>query len=841
MRWGHPPLTAEAPPRPPPRPVAADRAVLVDIQAVQNPEYAERGVARHAAEFSRALCRARPDLVGGLLLNPDLPAPKGVDDLLATGLVRVATDRDWAACRLYHVIAPFELELGLERIWPAAAARRGARLVVTLHDLIPRVFPQHYHADPGLRRRYLAREEVVRAADRVLSVSRTTRREAIDRLGIDPHRIRVIGAGVGEAFRPPTATEAAWARAREGVERLQPGFLLSVGGADHRKNLHGLVAAYALLPQDLRTAHQLVIACRLGEEARARLHGLAAALGVGPRVLLTGYVDDATLVALYQAADLFVFPSLYEGYGLPVAEAMACGTPVVASSTSALGEITPGPGQFDPSTPTSIAAAIRRALTDPATAEALAAATRAPMPAWEAAAQRAGEVYDELLGGPPPASRRRLRVGFVTPLPPQRSGVAVYNGRLLEALAAGRPSGGEPPLEVDVFVDNLEGHTPPADVTAPPGMAVHPVRQRAAVEAARGGYDVWVYTIGNSEYHTGALGAARRRPGIVLAHDVAVAQLYAFAAHHGVLGPGAAFAALLGRWYPERPDLEVWPDPLLVAPQRFAAFPVPMARELIAGSLAYLTTSRIAAGLARVDALGGPGPDGAERIGVLVHACRVLPPGVPEPGAPLIASFGVVNDAKDTATLIEAFALLAPDHPGARLVFVGHGSRADLEGVNRRAVAAGVGDAVVATGSVDGATWDRYLARATIAVQLRRATQGEFSGAVAEALAAGVPTIVTDVGAAGDLPDAAAVKVPAHAAPAVLAIAVGNLLDDPAALAARSAAARAWAATRTFPMVAAELAAWIRRAAAQSGAAWDHFPTPSSRTPSSRTPSLRKP
>lgn len=766
--------------------------------------------------------------MGGLLLNPDLPAPQGVDDLVAAGRVRVATGADWAACRVYHVIAPFELEQPLERIWPGAASRGRARLVVTLHDLIPRVFPEHYHSNPGLRRRYLAREELVRAADRVLSVSRTTRSEAIDRLGIEPDRITVIGAGVGETFRPPASTEAAWARARGGVGRLQPGFLLSVGGPDHRKNLEGLLAAYALLPQELRSAHQLVIACRLSDEGRARLQRLAAHMGIGPRVLLTGYVDDDALVALYQAAALFVFPSLYEGYGLPVAEAMACGTPVVASSTSGLGEITPEAGQFDPSTPTAIAAAIRRALTEPGTARALAAAVAAPRPTWDAAALAAVGVYEELLAGPAPARRRTLRVGFVTPLPPQRSGVAVYNGRLLEALAAVPAPPAEPILEVDLFLDNLEGHTPTAAVAAPPAMAVHPVAQRVPVEAARGGYDVWVYTVGNSEYHTGALGAARERPGVVLAHDVAAAQLYAFAAHHGVLGPGAAFAEVLRTWYPERAELSVWPDPLLVAPQRFAAFPVPMARELIAGSIAYLATSKFAADLARLDAAAG-GID-ADRIGVLVHACRVLAPHPPARGGPLIVSFGVVNDAKDTATLIEAFALLAPDQPDARLVFVGHGSATDLEGVTRRAAAAGVGGRVTATGGVDAATWDGYLARATVAVQLRRATQGEFSGAVAEALAAGVPTVVTGVGAAGDLPDAAVVKVPAHAAPAAVAVALGNLLDDPAALEARSAAARAWALTRTFPMVAAELATGIRRAAAPAGEPWHHFPTLAGRT-----------
>ena len=109
-------------------------------------------------------------------------------------------------------------------------------------------------------------------------------------------------------------------------------------------------------------------------------------------------MDDPSLIAAYQATDLFVFPSLYEGYGLPVVEAMACGAPVVASGTSAIAELTVPEGRFDPTDPVAIAAAIQRALTDPAIAEALRRASDRPPPTWEQAADKAAEVYRELAG-----------------------------------------------------------------------------------------------------------------------------------------------------------------------------------------------------------------------------------------------------------------------------------------------------------------------------------------------------------------------------------------------------------------------------------------------------------
>ncbi|HLI56486.1 MAG TPA: glycosyltransferase family 1 protein [Actinomycetota bacterium] len=490
--------------------------VFLDLQAIQSRDYAERGVARHAYEFALALHASRPDLLGAILLNPELPVPPRIEALVSTGRLRFSHVVDPSPCRIYHVIAPFELEQHLERIWPARLA--GAALVVTLHDLIPRVYPGHYHADPGLRRRYLAREELVRAAERVLSVSETTRREAIERLAIEPDRVRVIGAGISSAFRPAgSGAPAGFERAREVVPGLRPGFLLYVGGEDHRKNIDGLLAGYALLAPELRAQHPLVVACRLSEAARARVLEAARDLSIGDRVLLTGYVEDPALIALYRATELFVFPSRYEGYGLPVAEAMACGAPTVAANTSATAELAPPAGWFDPEDPADIARAITAGLTDPATRAALIEASGAAPPTWSQAAARAAAVYEELLGRPAPPART-LRVGVVgsPPLPP----------------AIARLD--RPGIEVDTFLDTREG--------------AH------RVEAARGGYDVMVYVLGEP----GAALAARARPGIVMAPDVT------------------------------------------------------MARELIASSLAYLTPSAPMAARARLEA--SPGQEG--RVGV---------------------------------------------------------------------------------------------------------------------------------------------------------------------------------------------------------------------------------
>ena len=128
---------------------------------------------------------------------------------------------DLSSRRIYHVQSPFELDEPLARVWPPSGAGNPMRLVVTLYDLIPEVFASQYLADPGQRRRYRARLELVRAADRVLAISAASRDEAIARLGLDAARVTTIGAGISPAFRPPASRAEAAAEARRGMVRLE--------------------------------------------------------------------------------------------------------------------------------------------------------------------------------------------------------------------------------------------------------------------------------------------------------------------------------------------------------------------------------------------------------------------------------------------------------------------------------------------------------------------------------------------------------------------------------------------------------------------------------------------
>ncbi len=271
---------------------------------------------------------------------------------------------------------------------------RRAPGIVTVHDLSFLTYPAG--AVPSLRRwlEVAVPRSVARAAH-VLADSESTRRDLEARMGVAPGRITVVGAGVEPRFRPVAdAAALAAVRARYGLPER---FVLGVGTLEPRKNFDGLIRAFEAVAPDVPDLH-LVIGGGGGwrfEPVRA----LAAASPVGDRIHWAGFVDDADLPVLYAAARLFAFPSHYEGFGIPVVEAMACGTPVVAADNSSLPEVVGDAGLLVPATDAAaLADAIRRLDGDAALREACRARglARAARFSWTAAAERLLGVYERV-------------------------------------------------------------------------------------------------------------------------------------------------------------------------------------------------------------------------------------------------------------------------------------------------------------------------------------------------------------------------------------------------------------------------------------------------------------
>lgn len=228
-----------------------------------------------------------------------------------------------------------------------------ARLVTTVHDLKPMLFGT---ASKGLNlntwvERVIVRDKWARI-DHVVTDSTCSRDDLVKFVGVPADRITVVYPGVDhDLFRPGSKTQAeVEAEVQERAPRtgltstsnstfssVERPYVLCVAGADPTKNVHTLIDAFAKLPPSLRDLYDLVVVGDL--RRRSELGQRAGRLGLEKQVRFPGIVDDDELVRWYQRADVFLFPSLYEGFGLPVLEAMACGCPVVSSNASSLPEV----------------------------------------------------------------------------------------------------------------------------------------------------------------------------------------------------------------------------------------------------------------------------------------------------------------------------------------------------------------------------------------------------------------------------------------------------------------------------------------------------------------------
>ena len=270
-----------------------------------------------------------------------------------------------------------------------------SRSVVTVHDLTFVHYPRLVE-EKNLEylRRFVRRS--LHLADRVIAVSHWIRQEVLEIFRLPEDKVVAVPHGVDrERFRPASPQAVAAVRRRYGLNGAP--YLLAVGTLEPRKNLPRLLEAYARIPQ--RGEVRLVLAgCRgwlygdiFETLRRQRLEG---------EVLLTGYCPEADLPALYSGASVLVYPSLYEGFGMPILEAMACGTPVIASNRGAMAEVAGDAAVLvDPEDTAAIADAVSRLLEDASARESLAARglERAAAFSWEAAARRTRAVFQEAM------------------------------------------------------------------------------------------------------------------------------------------------------------------------------------------------------------------------------------------------------------------------------------------------------------------------------------------------------------------------------------------------------------------------------------------------------------
>ena len=810
--------------------------ILFDLQGCQSGGSRNRGIGRYSMAFAQAVMRAGPQHEFHVLLNRAfadtidpiraalhglVPASRLHFFSVPPGCVDAASPPSWRTraaetirhCAIaqvrpdwVHVGSLFE---GLVDDCAVDIAAGGPPTSVTVYDFIPYLNAERYLAASQTRAWYMRKLDSLRRASLMLGISASACAEAHQVL--PDHAGKVVNASTAadpRTFHPAIAGDAAQ---RHGLHRP---FVMYTGGIDWRKNIDALIGAFASLPPALRDRYQLAIVCHAGTYARTQLEEKIRKMGLrGDDVVLTGYVTDEDLADLYRSCELFVFPSLHEGFGLPALEAMMCGAPVIGSNTSSIPEVIGrDDAMFDPRSESAIAALMQRALQDDAFRDSLKshALSQAARFSWDNTARTALAAIEEAHAARPrsaaPPHKARPRLAMVAPLPPSKSGIAQYTSELLPALAQ--------------YYDIELVHDQP-EVRLPAELSRLPVRDLQWFRAHAHGFDRVVYQFGNSMFHAHMFGLLREFPGVVVLHDFFLSGAINWMDTLGV-APGAFRNALLRSHGREALAFEKG-NGRDAAVARF-----PCSRFVVERASGVIVHSRFSRDAARE----WYGDDDSNAWRVVPHLRVLREPasrggarnelGIPQDRF-LVCSFGHLGPSKMNTRLLAAWnASALGSDPSCKLVLVGENPRPPYgDEVMQLVRQARIPGQVEVTGYADRRVYERYLAAADVAVQLRTASRGETSGAVLDCLGSGLPVVVNANGPVAEYPRDILCLLPDEFSDAQLVQALECLRGDPAERARLSQVSRAHVAALHDP---AHIAQQYRDAIEHFAASPRHVP-----------------
>lgn len=754
--------------------------ILTDLQACQSLAHRDRGIGRYslslAAEMSRlrsgrgfatALNTAIPGTIESI--RAALPAGTGIEAWsglsqtawhepaneqrrIAGGVVR---DAALAASRADIVHASSFFEGYGDDVVVDIRRARDVPVAVTLYDLIPLLYQDMYLGDERMKRWYLDRIDQLSRADLLLAISECTRRDAIEHLGVDSSRVVNISAAVDPMFQPRHLSphEELVLRARHG---LTGRLLLYTGGIDHRKNIARLIEAYAKVTRSVRAGTQLVLVCSTSTDVVRELRAQAAIAGLAPQELvLTGYVDDADLVALYNLCEAFVFPSWYEGFGLPALEAMACGAPVIGSDRASVPEVIGRTDAlFDPMDADAIAARITQVLADADYRQSLRdhASTQAKHFSWTRTATKAIEAMEaavQRIVRPVTVPVRDTRerqptLAFVSPLPPERTGIADYCGELLPSLAKH--------YRITLITDQ-------AHIESTGDWPLLEARNLAWFEKNAGSFDRILYHFGNSAFHAHMFGLIERFGGVAVLHDFYLSGVVShlqWASRSPLFWNDYLYLSHGYRALIDQTNTD--PESMLLR--------YPCNGPVIEHADGVIVHSRHSRELATAHYGARAALDWA-----VVPLLKRLPSELDRARARaelgisrddfVVCSFGILGEGKHNRKLVDAWhaSALATD-ASCRLVFVGGAHDPAFTSAIGLQIANGPSSERVAiTGYATEDNYRRYLQAADVAVQLRQNSRGETSAAVFDCLAHGVTTIVNAHGSMAEIPAEAVVML----------------------------------------------------------------------------------
>lgn len=635
----------------------------------------------------------------------------------------------------------------------------------TLHDLIPAQYEDTYLQDKALNRNYRSKLYQLNKFDALFSVSEYSKLIAEDLAKIPSRKIFNVFSAASDFFEKIARREVDKNHMRElGIKQ---NFIMNTGGNDPRKNTNKLIEAYSMLESNIKETYQLVLVRTATILEKEEIDKTIKKLGISrDSVVVTGYISDHTLRMLYNTCSVFVFPSLCEGFGIPVVEAMRCGAPTIVSDNSSLLEIVQDERAFfQAKCATSIASKITDVLSDKNFAQSLSEAgyERTRHISWMSVAHSFITACEELLDrkNHNAIPQKIIRLALFSPVPPQKSGIADYTADLV------------PHLSMYYHIDIVTDCQNPSDWALSAHAAIISYEEFTYKSES---YDRIHYMIGNSTFHSSMFKYIKSFPGTVTLHDFYLTGVFNYldVQYRGYfllrLFRSHGFSGLLEEQHLGRQEtIEKFPCNLEVCTESIGVIVHSKhAKEL--GQKFYgekFTQAWQKIDHLRYENLTSGQAEIRKQLGL-------------EATTLLVCTFGHFTPRKYPFEILEAWDLFCQNYSGkSMLLFIGeiNDTREALDFLDLIKFR----NNVKATGFTTKSEYKKYHIASDITIQLRRNSNGETSGALYDALASSTAVIVNNHGSFQEIPEICCLKIPDNFSVRDLYEAIQRLTSNPSA------------------------------------------------------------
>lgn len=625
------------------------------------------------------------------------------------------------------------------------------KTAATLYDIIPFIFKERYLADKVTYNYYMGHIEKLKKIDKLLAISQSAKDDVVNYLKIDKEKVDVIYAGTDDCYREIDISLKEEKEIRE-LYGIKNKYIMCTGGDDDRKNIAGLIKAFSRMPRKLIDEYQLVIACKLSKQSEERYYGIATNHKVRENVILTNFVPLDHLIKLYNLAHIVAFPSQYEGFGLPVVEAMACGTPVLTSNNSSLGEIAEGAAVLvDPFNVTDITRGLIEILQNTDLNLLKQRGTeRVKQFNWDMVSQRTLHAIKSMNKNNSIMlmleEKQRKKIAFFTPLPPLKSGISDYSVDILNELSEY--------FIIDVYIDDNYKHS----CTLSDGIAVY---EHSYFNSKKHEYYDTIYQMGNSDFHTYMINYIKTNPGTLVLHDYNLHGLVYHLSAKNKLGMDKYKYFLYEDYLSD--VINSYVDDLAKGTIHPKIYDLPCngfitnyANKIIVHSdyskklLLEKNIQRNVKKIFHYAHIGEPPDRKAIREKLRINH-----------NALVLAAFGHIHETKRIMPLVKAFKKLSEKFDHVVLFLVGKPSEhtAIKDELENYVSSFNLDKKIIVTGYTDLEVFEEYIEVTDVCINLRYPYNGETSGSLMRMLSKGKCSIVSNIGSFSEIPDDCCLKL----------------------------------------------------------------------------------